>query len=105
MNKFTKKLMLIAGTLTILLLLQVFTFAEVRKMVHDKMQMEELLTERINKCERTLVEVQRLSSEERIFKIASDSLKLIKADRPYPVIEISKYEVEQITKIIDSKYE
>ena len=105
MNKFTKKLFLLAGTFAVLLLLQVFTFAEVRSLMHEKMELEKIRIERYNKLERNTVEVQKLSTEERIFKIATDSLNLRKAGRPYPIIEINKYEVEQITKIVESKYE
>lgn len=88
-----------------LLLLQVFTFAEVRSLMHDKMELEKLRVERNNKLERTTVDVQKFSTEERISKIASDSLNLHKAGRPYPIVEINKYEVEQITKIVENKYE
>ena len=105
MNKFTKRLLIIAGTLTVLLLLHVFTFAEVRNLMNLKAELEKVKQERLNKFEAKIVDVQRLSSEERISKIASDSLHMVKAQRPYPVIELSKYEVEQIKKIVDSKYE
>lgn len=105
MNKFTKKLLLVAVTFAVLLLLQVFTFAEVRSLMNAKMELEKIRKERLTKQESKVVDVQRLSSEERIQKLASDSLKLVKAERPYKVIEISRYEVEQITKIVESKYE
>ncbi|MBU1100677.1 MAG: hypothetical protein KKA84_09755 [Bacteroidetes bacterium] len=105
MNKFTRKLILMAITLTVLLLLQVFTFAEVRSLMNLKMEAEKVRMERLANLESKIVDVQRLSSEERIQKLATDSLALVKAERPYKVIEISQYEVEQITKIVENKYE
>ena len=105
MNKFTKKLLLIAGTLTVLLLLQVFTYAEVRSLMKMKLELQRVKKERLNKLEAKAVEVQRLSSEERINKIASESLRMRKSGVPYPVVEVSNYEIEQIQKIIEDKYE
>lgn len=58
-----------------------------------------------DKIESLLVEVQKLSSEDRIVKIAQDSLGLIRSSEDFDKIAIEEYQLKQIEKIINSKYD
>ena len=65
----------------------------------------ESLKEMHNRVEAKLIDIQKLSSEERIVKIASDSLGLIRAVEPFEIITVSPAQIQRIEKILSSKHE
>ncbi|MFC2083881.1 hypothetical protein ACFLS9_02390 [Bacteroidota bacterium] len=78
---------------------------EIKSLRRQKASLEIKSNERINLVETNIVEVQKLSSEDRIVKIATDELGLEKYSESYEVMYINLEEIKQIEKNILSKYE
>ena len=57
------------------------------------------------KIETELVEVQKLSAEDRIVEIAKDRLGMVRIKSAVENIFVSKLKINQIKRIVDSKYE
>ena len=66
---------------------------------------KEELNAKENKLKEKQVLYQQLISEERITKIASKELGLVRKDEPPNIIAIDKERIERIKKIINNKYE
>lgn len=98
---------LIFGTVGAALLLSAYVFfhEENRVMIKDKIAREEVLHERRNKLKAKLVEVQKLTSEERIIKLASEELGMIRIHEVVDTLFVNKDEVKKIERIIAGKYE
>ncbi|GAB4153137.1 MAG: hypothetical protein Fur0015_15410 [Ignavibacteriales bacterium] len=87
------------------LFVYVFTKSEVRKMLRNKDLLQEKLVEKHNQIEASLVEMQKLSTEERIVELAQAQLSMIKnIDKP-KVIKISKEKLEEVQEIVRLEYE
>lgn len=104
-NSFSKHLIVIAGLTAFFLFSYIYILEEVKAHSRKKIRIEEELVGKKDKLEEKLVEVQQLSSEERIVKIAEDSLGLIRSLKPYEIISVNKNQINQIKKIVDKKYE
>mgnify|MGYP001580923599 FL=1 len=64
-----------------------------------------MLNERLNRIEAKLVEIQKLTAEERIVKMAQDSLGLIRPEENLEIIPVSKDQIVQMEKLLKVKYE
>ena len=91
--------------IAMIMFVYVMIFSEIKNLNLEKLRKTELLNERKNKIELTKVERQKLMNEDRIVKIASDSLGLIIAPEQYETINVSKNQIKQIQSIVDEKYE
>ncbi|MCX6151653.1 MAG: hypothetical protein NTX22_14115 [Ignavibacteriales bacterium] len=78
---------------------------ETDRLKRENTNLEALLYAKKNDNIKLLVEVQKLEAEDKIIPLAELRLGLIKFDAPNSVIEIDSKELEQVTKIINSKYE
>ena len=58
-----------------------------------------------NKQVSLIAEVQNLSSEERIVKIASEELNMIKRNEPKIILAVNKDRIEKINIALKGKYE
>ena len=58
-----------------------------------------------SKLETELVEVQKLSAENRIVEIAKDRLGMVRINSSVENIYLSNLKINQIKRIVDSKYE
>ena len=58
-----------------------------------------------NKIELKTIEIQKLTAEDRIVKIATDSLKLIRPKENPDVIKVPKQQIKQIEKLVNEKYD
>ena len=109
MNKkktsFVKNLVVGTFAAALVLSLYVFIHEENRAMLNDKIAKEEILHERRNKLEEKQVEVQKLTSEERIIKLASEELGMIRIHEVVDTLFINKTEVKQTEYIITEKYD
>ncbi len=109
MNKkktsFVKNLVFGTFAAALILSLYVFIHEENRAMLNDKIAKEEILHERRNKLEEKQVEVQKLTSEERIIKLASEKLGMIRIHEVVDTIFVNKNEIKQTENIIVGKYE
>lgn len=104
-NKFFTTLFFISAVFVASLFTYLYFLYDIKAMNRQKHELEELLTEKINRLEMKLVEVQRLSAEDRIVSIAKEELGLIRAVQPFEKLIIDKNQIEQIKKIVDSRYE
>lgn len=109
-GKKKKKPVLLFFLLSVLMLafvtlLYVGLKLEIERLTKEKAILEESLLAKKNKTTMLLVEVQKLETEERITQLAEAKLGMIKFNEPNNVIEIDHNKLEQITKVISSKYE
>jgi cell division protein FtsL len=88
-----------------LLFMYVAVITEIKNMNKDKINKIEKLNEKMNQVELENVEIQRLTAEERIVKIAKDSLGLIRPKENLEVLQVSKEQIEQIKKLVNEKYD
>ena len=58
-----------------------------------------------SKLERELVEVQKLTAEDRIVEIAKGRLGMVRINNRVENIYLSNLKINQIKRIVDSKYE
>jgi hypothetical protein len=82
-----------------------FSVSEIKAMNKTKNILVGKLTDRTNRLETSMVEVQRLSSENRIVKIAREELGLIRSTKQYEIIYIDSDQINQVNRIVNSKYE
>ena len=78
---------------------------ECERLVKVKVMTEEKLEAKKNSKLNLTAEVQALSSEERIVKIAKEDLGMIRRTEPPIVVTVSKSKIEHISKILKKKYE
>ncbi len=83
----------------------VVMLSEIKRINRDKISRQEALNERINRVESQMVEIQKLTSENRIVKFAHDSLGLIRPNENLETITVSKEQLNQIQKLINEKYD
>lgn len=104
-NSFLKNLIFITAGVAAVLLIYVFVLAEIKTLSKEKVRTQDLLSEKKNKIEAAQVEIQKLTAEERIVRIATDSLGMVRSAQPFETINVNKSQIEQIEKIVNSKYE
>jgi len=87
------------------LAVRLYSISQIKMMTKE----EDLLIQRINetrdRIDDYLVKIQKLSSEERIVKIAREKLGLVKPLKPMEKIEINLSLINRIKKIVNEKYE
>ena len=103
-NTFLSILLLTLLVLVLSIFVYLFSVNEIKAMNKKKNQLIEKLTERTNKLETRIVEVQRLSSENRIVKMAKE-MGLIRSTKQYEIIYIDSDQINQVNRIVNSKYE
>ena len=104
-GSFAKNLVILTVIIVVLLFSYVYLLEEVRAYSKNKIRKEEELLGKKDELEARLVEVQKLSDEERIVKIAEDSLTMVRSLKPFEIIPVSKNQIRQIEDIISKKYE
>lgn len=70
-----------------------------------KLEKQNLLSQKQSDLNEVLVELQKLSSEDRIVNYASEELGLVRQIKKIDVIPINKKQVIQINKLVKRKYE
>ncbi|NOX67023.1 MAG: hypothetical protein GXO85_14820 [Chlorobi bacterium] len=58
-----------------------------------------------NRLETKVAEVQKLQSEDRIVKLASERLGMVRIEQPLEQLFVSQEKINRIKKIVKSKYE
>lgn len=94
-------LLLIIGSLFTYL----FSLNEIKGLSKEKDALENQLVQKIDKKEILYVELERYSTEDRIVKIAQDSLALTKSLSEYDKLYLDGSQVSRIERIISDKYE
>ncbi|MGK9368137.1 septum formation initiator family protein [Melioribacter sp. Ez-97] len=101
----TIRFIFIVFVFAFLIFLHVATVNEIKNMTREKITKTELLNEKLNRIEMNTVEIQKLSSEERIVKIAKDTLGMLSPIENLNTIRVDKYQIEQLEKILQEKYD
>ena len=100
-----KNFIVIVATVALILLSYVVVRSEIKRITRDKITKQEMLNERLNRIEMMMVEIQKLTAEDRIVKIAVDSLGLIRPVENLELISVSKDQIKQIEKLLNEKYD
>jgi cell division protein FtsL len=109
MKKGSKPFLLFIITTVVVLFFLILVYVSLRiecqRLTKVKYDAEKTLEAKKNQNVSLIAQVQFLSSEERITKIASDELGMIKAGIPKEVIIINKNKVEEISEKLKDKYD
>ena len=70
-----------------------------------KLERQNVLSQKQSDLNQVLVELQKLSSEDRIVSYAKEELGLVRQIKKIDVIPINKKQVIQINKLVKRKYE
>lgn len=100
-----KNFIVIVASVSLVLLSYVVVRSEIKRITREKIMKHDLLNERLNRIETKLVEIQKLTAEERIVKMAQDSLGLIRPEENLEIISVSKDQIVQMEKLLKVKYE
>ncbi len=100
-----KNFIVIIAAIALFLFTYVVLNAEIKRLSREKIIKQDMLSERLNRIEMKMVDVQKFTSEERIVKIALDSLGLVRPNENLEVILVSKEQIKQIEKLLNEKYD
>lgn len=100
-----KSFISITVSIAVVLFLYVAVITEIKNMNRERLTKIEKLNEEHNRIEAKMVEIQKLTAEERIIKIAQDSLGLIRPKENLETIQVSKEQIKQIEKLVNEKYD
>lgn len=92
-------------TYSLLLLGYVSVKLECELLTKQKFEAQKILDSKKNKQVSLIAEVQNLSSEESIVKIAFEELNMIKRKDPKIQMTVSKEKIEKINEALRIKYE
>lgn len=104
-KSFSSNYLIIAVTALVFVFSHLFLNAEIKGLSKSIIEKGQELDQKNNKLDEVTVELQRFSSEERIVRIAKDSLGLVRSLKPVDVITISEKQVFQINRLVNKKYE
>lgn len=100
-----KNFIIIVLSAAAILFAYVATLTEIKNLNKEHLNKKEILNERHNRIESKMVEIQKLTAEDRIVKIASDSLNMIRPKDNLESIKVSKDQINQIEKLVNKKYD
>lgn len=92
-------------TYSLLVLGYVGVKLECELLTKDKVESQKILDSKKNYQVSLIAELQNLSSEERIVKIAADELNMIKRTEPKMMIVVDKEKINKLNEILKEKYE
>ncbi len=108
MNKsnFVKNLIFLFALICLWIFPHLFLSSEIDQYINQEQNLQTSLKALNDKIER-LVErdLKSLQSEERIVRIAQDSLGLVRSQQPFDEIVIDNNRVKQIEKIVNEEYD
>jgi cell division protein FtsL len=103
--KYFLGFLLVIFSAAVIILLQVALKLEIEKLTKDKILLEDTINAKNNETTILLVEIQKLESKERITSIAQEKLGMIQNNEMNSVIDVDKFQVDHVTKTVNSKYE
>ncbi len=104
-NSFVSELLFFLIVFVGTLFVYLFTLNEIRTLSKSKDGLENLLSQKLNDTEQLIVSVQQLSSEDRIVRMASEELGLVRSPKEYDKLYIDENQIKRVEKIVTSKYE
>ena len=109
MNKGSKPLifsvLFLLVVYSLLILGYVGVKLECERLTKEKFESQKILDSKKNKQVSLIAEVQHLSSEERIVKIAFEELNMMKRNEPKLILTVSSDKIRKINEAIREKYE
>lgn len=100
-----KIFIIITFSVAVVLFLYVATINEIKNMNKTKINRIELLSEKNNRIQQKIVDIQKLTSEDRIVTMAIESLGLIRPKQNLEVLLVSRKQIDQIEKLVNEKYD
>jgi len=100
-----KNFILLVIAVAVVLFAYVATYSEIKRIMKEKISKQDLLNVKLNAMEDKLVDVQRLTTEDRIVRFAQDSLGMIRPKENLDTIFVSKDQINQIEKLLKEKYD
>ena len=97
--------LILLAAYTSLILGYVGTKLECELLVKEKFDSQKILDAKKNRHINLLAELQFLSSEEKIVKIAREELGMVRRTEPEIILNLSKDKIDKITKELSRKYE
>jgi hypothetical protein len=82
-----------------------FSLNEIKTLSKEKDTLEGQLLLKADRKEVLLVELEKFSAEDRIVKIAEDSLSLVKSLNDYEKLFLDESQVNRVNRILTDKYE
>lgn len=89
----------------VLLVSHLFLIFENKSLLRERSKLNDALIEQQSRINAEVVELQKLSSEERILRIAKNELGLKKRELEPRKISIDQNHISNIKEIVESKYE
>ena len=100
-----RNFIILVVTVSLISFTYVVTLSEIKRINKEKIYKQQVLNERKNRIEAKVVEIQKLTSEDRIVKFAKDSLGMIRPSENLDAIQVSKEQLKQIEKLVNDKYD
>jgi len=90
---------------SMIMFVHVILITEIKRINSNKITKREILNGKLNLEKAKFVDVQMLTSEERIVKFAQDSLSMIRPTENLEIIAVPKDQIQQIEKLVNEKYD
>ena len=103
-NNFIKNFVFFFGFAVIVLFVYVFLLTEIKSMTKSKSLKQEELIDKKNKIEMNRVELQKLTSEERIVSFAQDSLSMFRPGTEIDSVTVNKQQLMYIINKLNERY-
>jgi hypothetical protein len=100
-----KKFIIGVAIVSIVMFIHVILITEIKRINSNKITKREILNGKLNLEKAKFVDVQMLTSEERIVKFAQDSLSMIRPTENLEIIAVPKDQIQQIEKLVNEKYD
>ncbi len=100
-----KSFIIIVLSIASILFIYVATLTEIKNLNKERLNKIETLNERQNRIESKMIEIQTLTAEERIVRIAIDTLNMVRPKDNLETIKVNKDQIKQLEKIVNEKYD
>src|ERR1035437_3252715 len=96
-----KNFILGVAIISLIMFAHVLLITEIKRINSEKIKKLEILNGKLNVEKAKFVDVQMLTSEEKIVKFAQDSLALIRSKENLEIITVHKDQINQIEKLVN----
>lgn len=100
-----RRFMMLVLLVTSGLIIQLYFSANVKMLSSEKNRLETELLHLKDRMEDRVVEVQKLSSKERISNLAHTKIGMIKAPKPFEKIYLNHLRTKKIVQLVEKKYD
>ncbi len=104
-NSFIEKFLVLLVIITGFLFAHLFLASKIKILNKQFEELNAELAKEQDVMDAEIVALQKLSSEERIVKIAREKLGLVRSTTMFKKIFVSESKIQRLKKIVDAKYE